>query len=208
MSSTVETATDIRPLHVDVPGEALEDLRRRIAATNWPEKETVSDESQGVPLAMIQKLGRYWMTDYDWRACEASLDALPQFIREIHGLDIHFIHVRSQHEDALPLVVNHGWPGSIIEQLKIIDRLTDPAAHGASAADAFHVVIPSTPPTRQSPRRHPPRLPQDQHELRRDHRLGTPQTRSTSRCLTTKLMGCLHAYAARQVADLLVDLLA
>src|SRR3954466_4463792 len=145
MTSTDESAVAIRPLHVDVPGEALEDLRRRIAATNWPEKETVSDESQGVPLAMIQKLGRYWMTDYDWRACEASLDALPQFIREIHGLDIHFIHVRSQHEDALPLVVNHGWPGSIIEQLKIIDRLTDPTAHGGTAEDAFPVVIPSMP---------------------------------------------------------------
>jgi pimeloyl-ACP methyl ester carboxylesterase len=145
MSSTVEPAIDIRPFHVDIPDEALEDLRRRIAATNWPEKETVADQSQGVPLAMIQKLARYWMTDYDWRTCEANLNALPQFITEIDGLDIHFIHVRSQHEDALPLVVNHGWPGSIIEQLKIIDRLTDPMAHAASAADAFHVVIPSMP---------------------------------------------------------------
>ncbi len=145
MSSTVETASDIRPFHVDIPDEALEDLRRRIAATNWPEKETVVDQSQGVPLAMIQKLARYWMTDYDWRTCEANLNALPQFITEIDGLDIHFIHVRSQHEDALPLIVNHGWPGSIIEQLKIIDRLTDPTAHGASAADAFHVVTPSMP---------------------------------------------------------------
>jgi pimeloyl-ACP methyl ester carboxylesterase len=145
MSSTDETAIEIRPFHVDIPDEALEDLRRRIAATNWPEKETVADQSQGVPLAMIQKLARYWATDYDWRKCEAKLNALPQFITEIDGLDIHFIHVRSQHEDALPLVVNHGWPGSIIEQLKIIDRLTDPKAHGASAADAFHVVIPSMP---------------------------------------------------------------
>ena len=145
MSSTVETAIEIRPFHVDIPDEALEDLRRRIAATNWPEKETVADQSQGVPLAMIQKLARYWVTDYDWRKCEAKLNALPQFITEIDGLDIHFIHVRSQHEDALPLIVNHGWPGSIIEQLKIIDRLTDPTAHGASAADAFHVVIPSMP---------------------------------------------------------------
>jgi pimeloyl-ACP methyl ester carboxylesterase len=145
MSSTVEPAIDIRPFHVDIPDEALEDLRRRIAATNWPEKETVADQSQGVPLAMIQKLARYWMTDYDWRTCEANLNALPQFITEIDGLDIHFLHVRSQHEDALPLIVNHGWPGSIIEQLKIIDRLTDPTAHGASAADAFHVVIPSMP---------------------------------------------------------------
>jgi pimeloyl-ACP methyl ester carboxylesterase len=143
--STVETAVEIRPFHVDIPDEALEDLRRRIAATNWPEKETVADQSQGVPLAMIQKLARYWGTDYDWRTCEANLNALPQFITEIDGLDIHFIHVRSQHEDALPLVVNHGWPGSIIEQLKIIDRLIDPTAHGAGAADAFHVVIPSMP---------------------------------------------------------------
>jgi pimeloyl-ACP methyl ester carboxylesterase len=145
MTSTVEAATEIRPFHVDVPEDALDDLRRRIAATQWPEKETVADESQGVPLAMIQKLARYWMTDYDWRTCEANLNALPQFITEIDGLDIHFIHVRSQHEDALPLVVNHGWPGSIVEQLKIIDRLTDPTAHGGSEADAFHVVIPSMP---------------------------------------------------------------
>jgi pimeloyl-ACP methyl ester carboxylesterase len=145
MSSTVETASEIRPFQVEVPDEALEDLRRRIAATNWPEKETVADQSQGVPLAMIQKLARYWMTDYDWRTCEAKLNALPQFITEIDGLDIHFIHVRSQHEDALPLIVNHGWPGSILEQLKIIDPLVNPTAHGASAADAFHVVIPSMP---------------------------------------------------------------
>jgi pimeloyl-ACP methyl ester carboxylesterase len=145
MSSTVETAIGIRPFRVDIPDEALEDLRRRLEATNWPEKETVADQSQGVPLAMIQKLARYWMTDYDWRTCEARLNALPQFITELDGLDIHFIHVRSRHEDALPLIVNHGWPGSIIEQLKIIDRLTDPTAHGGSAADAFHVVIPSMP---------------------------------------------------------------
>jgi pimeloyl-ACP methyl ester carboxylesterase len=143
--TTVETTTEIRPFRVDIPDDALEDLRRRIAATNWPEKETVVDQSQGVPLAMIQKLARYWMTDYDWRTCETKLNALPQLITEIDGLNIHFIHVRSQHEDALPLIVNHGWPGSIIEQLKIIDRLTDPTAHGGSAADAFHVVIPSMP---------------------------------------------------------------
>ena len=145
MSSTVETAVEIRPFHVDIPNEALEDLRGRIRATNWPEQETVADQSQGVPLAMIQKLARYWMTDYDWRKCEAKLNALPQFISEIDGLDIHFIHVRSQHEDALPLIVNHGWPGSIIEQLKIIERLTDPTAHGGSAEDAFDVLIPSMP---------------------------------------------------------------
>ena len=138
-------ATAIQPFTVDVPEEQLAELRRRIAATRWPEAETVSDESQGVRLATIQELARYWMTEYDWRACEARLNALPQFITEIDGLDIHFIHVRSQHEDALPLVVNHGWPGSIIEQLKIIDRLTDPTAHGGDAEDAFHVVIPSMP---------------------------------------------------------------
>ena len=145
MSSTVQTAVEIRPFHVDIPGEALEDLRRRIAATNWPEKETVADQSQGVPLAMIQALARHWMTEYDWRTVEASLNALPQFITEIDGLDIHFLHVRSEHEDALPIVVNHGWPGSIVEQLKIIERLTDPEGHGGTAAEAFHVVIPSMP---------------------------------------------------------------
>jgi len=143
--STVESAMDIRPFRVDIPDEALEDLRRRIAATNWPEKETVADQSQGVPLAMIQELARDWGSDYDWRRCEAVLNGLPQFITEIDGLDIHFIHVRSQHEGALPLIVNHGWPGSIIEQLKIIDRLTDPPAHGANASDAFDVVLPSMP---------------------------------------------------------------
>jgi pimeloyl-ACP methyl ester carboxylesterase len=145
MSSTGNTATELRPFHVDVPEERLIDLRRRIAATQWPEKETVGDQSQGVPLGIMQDLARYWATDYDWRRCEAKLNDLPQFLTEIDGLDIHFIHARSEHEDALPLVVNHGWPGSIVEQLKIIDRLTDPTAHGGSAADAFHVVIPSMP---------------------------------------------------------------
>ena len=135
----------IRPFHVNVPEEELVDLRRRIAATRWPEKETVADQSQGVQLATIRELARYWATDYDWRKCEAKLNALPQFITEIDGLDIHFIHVRSKHENALPLIVTHGWPGSIIEQLKIIDPLTNPTAHGASASDAFHVVIPSMP---------------------------------------------------------------
>jgi pimeloyl-ACP methyl ester carboxylesterase len=145
MSGTVESARHIPPFHVDVPQEELDDLRRRIGATNWPEKETVADESQGVPLAMIQKLARHWATDYDWRTCEANLNALPQFITEIDGLDIHFLHVRSQHEDALPLIVNHGWPGSIIEQLKLIEPLRDPTAHGGTAEDAFHLVIPSMP---------------------------------------------------------------
>jgi len=145
MSSAVDADTPIRPFEVDVPEEDLVDLRRRIAATRWPEKETVADHSQGVPLAMTQKLAEYWATDYDWRRCEQRLKALPHFVTEIDGVDIHFIHVRSEHDDALPLVVNHGWPGSIVEQLKIIDPLVDPTAHGASAADAFHVVIPSMP---------------------------------------------------------------
>jgi pimeloyl-ACP methyl ester carboxylesterase len=145
MSSTGEAATEIRPFDVDIPDEALEDLRRRIAATQWPEKETVDDSSQGVQLATMQELARYWATDYDWRKVEARLHALPQFMTEIDGLDIHFIHVRSEHENALPLIVNHGWPGSIIEQLKIIGPLTDPIAHGGSAEDAFDVVIPSMP---------------------------------------------------------------
>ena len=123
----------------------LVDLRRRIAATRWPEQETVTDASQGVQLATMQKLARYWATDYDWRKVEARLNALPQFITEIDGLDIHFIHVRSKHENALPLIVTHGWPGSVIEQLKIIDPLTNPTAHGGSASDAFHLVIPSMP---------------------------------------------------------------
>jgi pimeloyl-ACP methyl ester carboxylesterase len=145
MSTTAETAAEIRPFQVEIPDEALDDLRRRIAATNWPEKETVADQSQGVPLAMVRELANHWETDYDWRKCEAKLNSLPQFMTEIDGLDIHFIHVKSDHQDALPLIVNHGWPGSIIEQLKIIEPLTDPTAHGASAADAFDVVIPSMP---------------------------------------------------------------
>jgi pimeloyl-ACP methyl ester carboxylesterase len=135
----------IRTFRVNVPEEELDDLRRRVLATRWPERETVPDDSQGVPLAMMQELARYWGTDYDWRKCEAKLNALPQFMTEIDGLDIHFIHVRSKHENALPLIVTHGWPGSILEQLKIIDPLTNPTAHGASAADAFHLVIPSLP---------------------------------------------------------------
>ena len=141
-------ATDgnaIRPFHVNFPEQALVDLRRRVNATMWPDRETVKDPSQGVQLATIQKLARYWATDHDWRKVEAKLNALPQFITEIDGLDIHFIHVRSKHENALPLIVTHGWPGSIIEQLKIIDPLTNPTAYGASASDAFHLVIPSLP---------------------------------------------------------------
>jgi pimeloyl-ACP methyl ester carboxylesterase len=148
--------SDIRPFHVNVPQEELIELRRRIKATRWPEKETVMEPNfrqrgappnwgQGVQLATMQKLARYWSTDYDWRKIEAKLNSLPQFITKIDGLDIHFIHVRSKHENALPLIVTHGWPGSIIEQIKIIDPLTNPTAHGANASDAFHVVIPSMP---------------------------------------------------------------
>ena len=133
----------IRPFHqLKVADAELAELRRRIKATRWPERETVSDASQGVQLATTQKLAQYWATAYDWRKCEARLNALPQFITEIDGLDIHFIHVRSKHENALPMIVTHGWPGSIIEQLKIIEPLTDPTAHGGTAADAFHLVMP------------------------------------------------------------------
>jgi pimeloyl-ACP methyl ester carboxylesterase len=135
----------IRPFRVKIPQGELTELRRRIKATKWPDRETVTDASQGVQLATTQKLARYWATDYDWRKCEAKLNAYPQFITRIDGLDIHFIHVRSKHENALPLIVTHGWPGSIVEQLKIIEPLTNPTAHGASASDAFHLVIPSIP---------------------------------------------------------------
>jgi pimeloyl-ACP methyl ester carboxylesterase len=137
--------TAVRPFQVGFPEEDVAELRRRIGATRWPERETVADDSQGVPLALMQDLARYWATDYDWARCEARLKALPHFITEIDGLDIHFIHVRSKHEDALPIIVTHGWPGSFIEQLKIIEPLTDPTAHGAGSDDAFHVVIPSLP---------------------------------------------------------------
>jgi pimeloyl-ACP methyl ester carboxylesterase len=135
----------LRPFHVDVAEAELTELRRRINATKWPERETVTDPSQGVQLATIQALARYWAADYDWRKIEAKMKALPQFVTEIDRLDIHFIHVRSKHENALPLIVTHGWPGSIIEQMKIIDPLTNPTAHGGNASDAFHLVIPSMP---------------------------------------------------------------
>jgi len=138
-------STAIRPFQVNVPEADLSDLRRRIVATRLPEKETVGDFTQGVPLATVQKLARYWATDYDWRKVEARLNAVPNFITEIDGLDIHFVHVRSKHENALPVIITHGWPGSIVEQLKLIEPLTDPTAHGGTAADAFHVVIPSMP---------------------------------------------------------------
>jgi pimeloyl-ACP methyl ester carboxylesterase len=135
----------IRPFRVDFSAERLADLRERLIMTQWPDRETVADQSQGVRLATMQQLVRYWRTDYDWRKIENRLNSLPQFITEIDGLDIHFIHVRSKHDEALPMIVTHGWPGSIIEQLKIIDPLTNPTAHGGSVADAFHLVIPSIP---------------------------------------------------------------
>src|SRR5688500_12473790 len=169
MNISAEQAADktaIRPFHVNnVPEAELTELRRRINATRWPERETVTDQSQGVQLATIQKLARYWATEYDWRKVEGKLQALPQFITEIDGLDIHFIHVRSKHENALPIVITHGWPGSVVEQLKIVGPLTDPTAYGGSAADAFDVVIPSMPgygfsawPT--APGWNPPRIAQ------------------------------------------------
>jgi pimeloyl-ACP methyl ester carboxylesterase len=143
--ATIESATEIRPFHVEVPEENLVDLRRRIAATRWPEKETVADESQGVQLATMQELVLYWGTEYDFGRLEARLNELPQFITEIDGLDIHFIHARSPHENALPLIITHGWPGSVIEMLNVVGPLSDPTAHGGDAADAFDVVIPSMP---------------------------------------------------------------
>jgi hypothetical protein len=148
LSATVATAaadTAVRPFRIHIPEKDLVDLRHRLAATRWPEKETVADATQGVPLATMRELVRHWQTDYDWRKVEARLNALPQFITEIDGLDMHFLHVRSKHDKALPLIVTHGWPGSVIEQLKIIDPLTNPTANGASASDAFHLVIPSLP---------------------------------------------------------------
>jgi len=144
-NATTSTRFAIRPFRVDMPEEAIADLHRRITATVWPDKETVTDASQGVQLATMQELARYWGTGYDFRRFAAQLNALPQFLTEIDGLDIYFIHVRSKHENALPLIVTHGWPGSVIEQLKIIDPLTNPTAHGASASDAFDLVIPSLP---------------------------------------------------------------
>jgi pimeloyl-ACP methyl ester carboxylesterase len=145
MSSNVENATEIRPFRVDMPEEAVADLRRRIAATRWPSMELVADRSQGVQLATLQELARYWADDYDWRACEARLNALPQFTTAIDGVDIHFIHVKSDHENALPLIMTHGWPGSVIELLETVGPLTDPTAHGGPAADAFDLVLPSIP---------------------------------------------------------------
>ena len=137
--------TAIRPFHFEASQADLADLRRRVSATKWPEQEQVSDATQGVQLATIQKLAQYWATQHDWRKCEAKINAVANFMTQIDGLDIHFIHVRSKHDDALPMIVTHGWPGSVIEQMKIIEPLTDPTAHGGTAADAFHLVIPSLP---------------------------------------------------------------
>ena len=145
MSSAVEIATEIRPFHLEVPEEQLDDLRRRIAATRWPSQELVPDRSQGVQLATILEIARYWTTEYDWRRAEARLNALPQFTTEIDGVNIHFIHVRSPHENALPLIMTHGWPGSVIELLETVGPLTDPTVHGGSPYDAFDLVLPSLP---------------------------------------------------------------
>ena len=145
MSTAVETATEIRSFHVDIPEEELAELRRRIAATRLPSAELVKDRSQGVQLATIQALMQYWTNDYDWRRAEAKLNALPQFMTEIDGVDVHFIHVKSRHEDALPLIMTHGWPGSVIELLETVGPLTDPTAHGGRAEDAFDLVLPSIP---------------------------------------------------------------
>jgi pimeloyl-ACP methyl ester carboxylesterase len=143
--STVETATEIRPFHFEIPQEQMDDLRRRIAATRWPSNELVPDRSQGVQLGTLQELARYWATDYDWHKVEAKLNALPQFTTEIDGVDIHFIHVKSEHENALPLIMTHGWPGSVIELLDTVGPLTNPTAHGGRSDEAFHLVLPSLP---------------------------------------------------------------
>src|SRR5262245_43085278 len=145
MSSSVHTATEIRPYHVEIPEEALAELRRRVAATRWPSRELVADRSQGVQLATMEELAHYWATDYAWDKAEARLNALPQYLTEIDGVDIHFIHVKSQHADALPLIMTHGWPGSVIELLETVGPLTDPTAHGGRAEDAFDLVLPSVP---------------------------------------------------------------
>src|ERR1700754_1827715 len=145
MSTTLDSATEIRSFHIEIPEVQLDDLRRRIAATRWPSKELGPDRSQGVQLATMRELARYWTDEYDWRRCEARLNALPQFTTEIDGLQIHFVHVRSRHENAMPLIMTHGWPGSVVELLDTVGPLTDPTAHGGSADDAFHLVLPSLP---------------------------------------------------------------
>ena len=145
MSTTADTTTEIPSFHIEIPEEQLDDLRQRVAATRWPTKELVPDRSQGVQLATMQELARYWTSEYDWRGCEARLNALPQFTTEIDGVEIHFIHVRSRHENALPLIMTHGWPGSVTELLDTVGPLTDPTAHGGTPGDAFHLVLPSLP---------------------------------------------------------------
>src|SRR5512134_3478494 len=145
MSTTVDTVTEIRSFQIEIPEEQIDDLRRRIAATRWPTKELVEDRSQGVQLATLRKLVGYWSTEYDWRTCEARLNALPQFTTRIDGVEVHFIHVRSRHENAMPLIMTHGWPGSVLELLETIGPLTDPTAHGGTPRDAFHLVLPSLP---------------------------------------------------------------
>jgi pimeloyl-ACP methyl ester carboxylesterase len=145
MSTTVDTMTEISPFRIEVPEAQIDDLRQRVAATRWPSRELVADRSQGVQLETLQALARYWTSEYDWRKCEARLNAVPQFTTEIDGVEIHFIHVRSRHEDAMPLLMTHGWPGSVVELLESVGPLTDPTAHGGTAEDAFHVVLPSLP---------------------------------------------------------------
>src|SRR6185436_17602748 len=145
MSTTIDTATEIRSFQIEISEKQIEDLKRRIAATRWPTKELVKDRSQGVQLATLRELARYWTAEYDWRKCEARLNALPQFTTEIDGVEIHFIHVKSRHQHALPLIMTHGWPGSVIELLDVIGPLTDPTSHGGRAEDAFDLVLPSLP---------------------------------------------------------------
>ncbi|HYK29319.1 MAG TPA: epoxide hydrolase N-terminal domain-containing protein, partial [Streptosporangiaceae bacterium] len=145
MTRSMQTNGTIRPFQVDMPEEALRDLQRRIAATRWPTRELVTDRAQGVQLDTIQELARYWANDYDWRSCEARLNSLPQFMTDIDGVEVHFIHVKSPHENAMPLIITHGWPGSVIELLGVIGPLTDPTEHGGRAEDAFDLVIPSLP---------------------------------------------------------------
>src|ERR671920_163137 len=145
MSTTVDTTTEIHDFQIEIPEAQIDDLRRRVAATRWPVQELVPDRTQGVQLATLQELARYWASGYDWRRCEARLNALPQFTTEIDGVDIHFIHVKSRHENALPLIMTHGWPGSVVELLETVGPLTDPTAHGGRAEDAFHLVLPSLP---------------------------------------------------------------
>ena len=145
MSTTVDTTSEVQAFQIEIPESQIDDLRRRVAATRWPTQELVPDRSQGVQLATLQELARYWTAGYDWRRCEARLNALPQFTTEIDGVEIHFIHVRSRHENALPLIMTHGWPGSVVELLGTVGPLTDPTAHGGTPEDAFHLVLPSLP---------------------------------------------------------------